>query len=84
MEPDFIQTGDMTVSVKGGAQARDATNQGGNMTAIPFASTDALVDLPSPLNQKRMMTVRFDSNTLGGNYHMGKVLLHLEPGDSRS
>lgn len=84
VEPDFVQSGAMTVSIKGGAQARDATNQGGNMAAVPFASTDAFIDLPSPLNQKRMMTVRFDSNVQGGNYHMGKVLLHLEPGDSRS
>jgi len=34
--------------------------------------------------QRREMRIRFESNTYGGNYQMGKVLLSCEIGDERS
>jgi len=31
--------------------------------------------------QRRELRFRFESNTLGGNYQMGLVLAHVQPGD---
>jgi hypothetical protein len=31
--------------------------------------------------QRRELRLIFESNTLGGDYQMGQVLLHVEPGD---
>jgi hypothetical protein len=34
--------------------------------------------------QRREIKLKFTSNVAGGHYEMGRVLLHLEPGDVRS
>jgi hypothetical protein len=31
--------------------------------------------------QRRQMRFRFESNTLGGDYQMGLILAHIQPGD---
>lgn len=83
IEPDFVQSGDMTATVLGGAQAQDTTEQGGDTTPISFSPDTGVFDIDPPLNQKRMMRVRFDSNVQGGDYHAGKIILHLDTGDQR-
>ncbi len=77
VEPDFVQTGDMTVQVRGRAFAN------GDEAAddpITFSPTTEKVDLRA---QYRQMRLRFESNVQGGDYQMGQTLLHLEMGDER-
>ena len=78
IEPDFVQSGTMSVTVTGKGYADDS-----DITSNPynFDPTTLKVDMRE---QRREMRLRFTSNTTGGNYFMGKVLLSLDVGDSRS
>lgn len=81
LEPDFKQTGDMTVLVLGSSYAQDEDVQ--ESSAKTFS---AEMDPPAKVDlreQRRLLRLRFESNALGGDYHMGKCLAHLEPGDER-
>jgi hypothetical protein len=77
IEPDFIQNGDMTVQVTGRpfAQADDVISD-----PYTFSPNTGKVDMRE---QRRELRLRFVSNTQGGNYQMGKVLLDAEFGDTR-
>jgi hypothetical protein len=32
---------------------------------------------------RRIMTLRFESNTVGGDYQMGDTIVHVHPADGR-
>jgi len=80
MEPDFVQTGDMTVQITGRANSRSKEIAG---------ETKTFVDNPStPYEQvvyfkdiRREMRFRFESNTINGDYQMGQVIAHIEEAD---
>lgn len=78
VEPDFIQEGNMTVTVSGKefAQGDDTTPQ-----TLTFTPTTGKVDMRS---QFREILLTFESNEVGGFYEAGKILVHTEPGDIRS
>jgi hypothetical protein len=80
LEPDFVQSGDMTVQVRGRANARAPEVNGTHMTFVenPQTPQEQVVFLKT---QRRELRFRFESNTLGGNYQMGLVLAHLQEGD---
>ena len=80
LEPDFVQSGDMTVQVMGRANARAQEVNGIPMTFVetPQTPQEQVVFLKT---QRRELRFRFESNTLGGNYQMGLVLAHVQPGD---
>jgi len=77
MEPDFIQSGEMTFQVTGRpfAQAEDVTS-----APYPFDPDTRKIDLRE---QRRELRLIFTSNTQGGDYQLGKVLLHANVGDVR-
>jgi len=77
IEPDFIQEGDMSVVVTGRpfAQAADVESD-----PFVFTSSTGKIDMRE---QRRELRLRFISNTQGGNYQMGKVLLSTTAGDVR-
>lgn len=77
LEPDFLQAGPMNMYVTG----RDFSNTQ-DVTTGPytFQPTDAKLDLKE---QRRQMRLRFESNTQGGHYEMGTVLLTVDGGDIR-
>lgn len=77
VEPDFVQTGGMTVQVRGSQHAQGDEEVSDEYTFDPDTPT---VDLRT---QQRLLRLRFSSNTAGGDFHMGKVIIHLEPGDIR-
>ena len=77
-EPDFVQTGDLTLSVIGNEFAQDNDPK---TTTYTFSSTATKVDMRE---QRRMIRLRFTSNEVDGFYEMGRVILHTEPGDIRS
>lgn len=80
LEPDFVQSGDMTVAVRGRANARSPEVNGDPITipATPVTPQEQVVFLKT---QRRQLRFRFESNTLDGDYQMGTVLAHVQPGD---
>lgn len=78
IEPDFVQEGDMTVEVQGNEFANSA-----DLISDPFTFTQSTerIDMRE---QRREIKLKFRSNTVGGHYEMGRVILHTEPGDVRS
>jgi hypothetical protein len=78
VEPDFVQTGDMTLTVIGNEFAQDNAPTASSYT---FGATATKVDMRE---QRRMIRLRFNSNEVDGFYEMGRVILHTEPGDIRS
>jgi hypothetical protein len=77
VEPDFIQQGNMSMTVTGKGFADDVDIES---LPYPFAPSTLKIDLKE---QRRLMRLRFTSNAAGGNYFMGRVLLNIETGDVR-
>lgn len=78
IEPDFMQSGDMNVEVIG----REFAQQPDTISApFTFTPDTGKIDMRE---QRRQIRLRFSSNTLNGDYEMGRVILHTEPGDVRS
>ena len=77
VEPDFIMSGEMECYVTGRpyAQSEDKVSQ-----PYVFDSSTGKIDMKE---QRRELRLGFRSNTLGGNYQMGKVLLDADSGDTR-
>ena len=77
VEPDFIQTGEMTFRVTGRSFAKSE-----DVTSDPytFDSDTGKIDMRE---QRREIRLIFKSNVQGGNYQMGRVLLSATVGDVR-
>jgi hypothetical protein len=77
VEPDFVQTGTMSVQITGRpfAQSQDVTSD-----PYYFDPDTGKVDMRE---QRREIRLKFTSNTSGGNYQMGRVMLDAEFGDTR-
>lgn len=82
MEPDFVQTGPMTVQVRGRANARGPENNGEVKTFVaPADITEPQEQIVYFKDQRRQLRFRFGSNVIDGDYQMGLVLAHVQPGD---
>jgi len=77
VEPDFIQSGDMSLQVTGRPFA-----QGTDVTSTPyvFSPNTGKIDMRE---QRRELRLRFTSNVQDGDYQMGRVLLSANVGDVR-
>jgi hypothetical protein len=82
VEPDFVQSGDMTCQITGRANAR-SPDQPSEIKTFP-----ALADVDKPEEQvlffkdiRREMRFKFTSNTVGGNYQMGQCIAHIDISD---
>jgi hypothetical protein len=80
VEPNFLQTGTMGMTILGrkfaNGSATDATTSG------PYyfdPSTDK-IDLRV---EDRLVQLKFESNTINGNYEMGRLMITAELGDER-
>lgn len=78
VEPDFVQSGPMNLYVTGQGYA-----DGQVQTSDPyvFDSNTLKIDMRE---QRRLLRLKFESNTFNGDYYMGKILLSAEQGDERS
>lgn len=81
VEPDFVQSGQMylTVISREFPQSPDIALTPQN--TYTFQPTDGKIDTRE---QARLIRLKFGSNVAGGNYEMGKVLIHEVQGDTRS
>ena len=77
VEPDFLQTGDMTLTVTGRpyAQAEDASSN-----PYVFSPNTHKIDMKE---QRRELRLKFESNVVDGNYQLGYLLLSADIGDVR-
>jgi hypothetical protein len=77
VEPDFIMSGEMELYVTGRpyAQTADYTSQ-----AYLFDENTGKIDMKE---QRRELRLKIVSNTLGGNYQLGRMLLNADIGDVR-
>ena len=78
IEPDFVQSGNMTVQITGRANAKsnEVTSAPRTIYATPTSREEQLVYFREI---RREMRFRFESNTIGGNYQMGQIIGHVEP-----
>ena len=77
VEPDFIQNGQMSLVVTGRpyAQINDKESD-----PYVFDPGTGKIDMKE---QRRELRLRFVSNTVGGNYQLGRVILNADIGDVR-
>ena len=76
-EPDFIQSGEMELYVTGPPYADEADYISGPYV---FQPTTGKVDLRE---QRRELRLKIRSNTLGGDYQTGKIIVNADIGDQR-
>lgn len=82
-EPDFEQTGDLTLIVSGREYANSPVE---DSQGYVFSSNSSDLNFKLKIDlrqQRRLMTLKFDSNVIGGYYQMGKCLLVPRMGDTR-
>jgi len=77
IEPDFIQSGEMSVVVTGRpfAQSEDKESD-----PYVFEPNTGKIDMRE---QRRELRLKFTSDVAGGNYQLGKLILNAEIGDVR-
>jgi hypothetical protein len=80
IEPDFVQRGPMTVQVTGRANAR-APEVVSTTFAFPETASTPHEQIVMLKEQRRELRVRFESNAVYGDYQMGQIIGHIEPGD---
>lgn len=78
IEPDILLDGEMTLEVLSNEFANSAEVVSESFT---FDKNTPKIDTRI---QQRHLRLKFRSNVSGGNYELGKCLLHVEPGDIRS
>ena len=82
IEPDFVQSGDMTVRVTGRYNAR-APSVSSEARPFPPVASGPAEQVVFLKEVRREMRFVFESNTVGGDYQMGQIIAHLEPADAR-
>ncbi len=82
VEPDFVQSGDMTMIVQGNSNARSPDINSQTFT-FPATATGPDTEIIRVKEARRQMRFIFQSATIGGNYQMGKIFAHVAPGDER-
>jgi hypothetical protein len=70
----------MSVQVTGRANAR-APEVYGRETAFPEVPATPHEQVVNVKEQRRELRVKFISNCVGGDYQMGQILGHIDPGD---
>jgi hypothetical protein len=81
-EPDFLQTGDMTITVRGRANARSPVLDGTSVT-FPDTATTAEEQTVPLKDTYRLLSLKFETNEVDGDYQLGETLGHIEPSDGR-
>ena len=80
IEPDFVQSGPMTVNVTGRANAR-APEVVGTTFTFPESAAEPYEQIVMLKEQRRELRVKFESNALYGDYQMGQIIAHFDSGD---
>lgn len=77
LEPDFVLTEPLTMTVTGRAFPQSADVASDEFAVTPTTEYVALRE------QRRIMSVRIESNVVNGNFEAGRNMTLIEPGDVR-
>jgi hypothetical protein len=83
LEPDLVQSGDMTVQVvtRANSRAPDIYSNEYTFSEGPHSPTE---EQTVPMREKgRIFRFKFKSAVLNGDYHMGATFAHIGAGDMR-
>jgi hypothetical protein len=80
IEPDFVQSGPMTVQITGRANAR-APEVYSTLFEFPDSASTPQEQIVMLKEQRREIRARFESNAVNGNYQMGQIIAHVSSGD---
>lgn len=83
IEPNFIQTGEMTVQVAGSYSNARAADVYSTAVSFPDTATNADDQVVYLREQRRQMRIRYESNVAGGDYQQGDNVYQVRPGDAR-
>lgn len=86
VEPDFLQTGNLSLTVRGRSNARaPIIDQLDNVqTIIPSpAGVSADEQVARFKTQFRLLSFKFESNVAGGTYQSGETIAQVQPGDDK-
>lgn len=75
IEPDFVQTGDMTVTISGRAHPKQDNI---DIVTKTFAPTTLVIDYGT---QARFMNFTFESNVAGGDFQCGQPMIRFDVGE---
>lgn len=77
VEPDFVQTGEMTLNVRGRVNSKAPFVEDASQTfpEVAATGTDETIKLKTV---RRLMSFKFTSDIQGGDYEFGETLAHLE------
>ena len=78
VEPNFVQVGDMNLSIEGKSYADDAADDVSKL--YTFSPTTGKIDMRE---QRREMRLNFNSNVVNGDYQVGSILISADIGDER-
>lgn len=84
IEPDFVQSGDMTVIVNNGMYASDSSANGRLISNGPYTFDGNTRKIDDVNSQGRLVSFVFSSDIVGGYYELGKTLLDFNIGDVRT
>ena len=82
VEADVKQTGDMTLTITGNANARAADKDAEEITFSP-GPVDASEQILRSKVERRQMRFRWESNAAGGHFEIGLPIAHLGVGSGR-
>lgn len=80
IEPDFVQSGPMTVQITGRANAR-APEVDSKVYEFPDQAEQPYEQIVVLKEQRRILRAKFGSNAINGDYQMGQIIAHLDGGD---
>ena len=82
IEPDFVQAGEMSLTVRGRANTRapQITETPVDFPEVASTGTEETIKLKTI---QRLMSFRWNSNTIGGDYEYGDTYAHIKPADGR-
>lgn len=83
-EPDFVQTGSMTVRLIGRPNPRAEQTVGDPQTFIAGPTNTPAEQFVNFKRVNRLASLEFESNVAGGFYQAGKPLWHVQPDGARS
>lgn len=83
VEPDFVQTGNLQLTIEGRQNARADDVSSEQIVITPTATTPQQQTVPLK-EVRRLMSFKFESNVAGGDYQMGDALAFVQPDEGRS
>lgn len=78
VEPDFVQNGDITMNI-----ITQKTARAPEKMSADFTITDK-TEFIKPRHQGRIVRLKFSSDSLNGDYQLGKILIETAQGDEKA